>query len=168
VKLRLWLAACCVGLIFPASASAIKCAPPGNSQVDQYFATVPGSICNFPASGPAGGGSHGSLPPGTSRQLSTQGSVGQAVKRLVSRNNTNGSNGQSTNGKSSVNKGSRAGAPLSGSGSGPVSGLLKPLSTGSSSGGVGVLLPIFLIGALVLGVGVVALRLARRSSGPQP
>jgi hypothetical protein len=39
--------------------------------------------------------------------------------------------------------------------------------SGSSSGGLGVLLPIFLIGALVLALVVVALRRRGGSSGPQ-
>jgi hypothetical protein len=168
VRLRLCLAAFSVLLVFPAAASAIKCAPPGNSDIDQYFATVPGSVCNFPASGP-GGGSHGSLPTGTRSQLSAQGPVGHAVERLVSGSNANASNGTDKNprGQSSVNR-SGAGAALTASGRGTVSGLFHPLLSGSSSGGVGLLLPIFLVGALVLAVGVVALRRIRDSSGPQP
>jgi hypothetical protein len=157
---RLWgcLAAACAVLALPASAMAVKCAPPGNSQVDQYFATVPGSVCNFPSTGP-GSGSHGSLPPGTRSQLSAQGPVGKAVEELVSRSGSNA--------KSGGKKGSATGAALLASGSGPVSGLLQPLSSGSSSGGVGVLLPIFLIGAVVLALGVVVLRRISGSSGPQ-
>jgi hypothetical protein len=39
--------------------------------------------------------------------------------------------------------------------------------SGSSSGGLGVLLPIILIGALVLALGVVAFRRAAGPSGPK-
>jgi hypothetical protein len=156
------LVACCAALAFPASAAAIKCAPPGNAGVDQYFETVPGSSCNRGTTGPGngpGGGSHGSLPPGTSSQLSKQGPVGQAVERLVSSSGTNG--------RRTGANGSRTGAALSGSASGPLSALLDPLASGSSSGGVGILLPIFLGVALVLVVLAVIARRMLGSSGPE-
>jgi hypothetical protein len=160
-----WLcvAVVCAALVFPASAAAIRCAPPGNAGVDQYFETVPGSSCNRPSNGPGSGpgsGSQGSLPGGTRRQLAAQGPVGQAVTRLVSSNGANGSGS-----RSGANNG--AGTALAASGDGTLSALLDPVLSGSSSGGVGVLLPVFLGCALVLALLAVAARRWFGSSGPE-
>lgn len=160
LKLCLCALAGCVVLALPTSAAAIKCAPPGNAGVDQYFETVPGSSCNHGTAGPGtgpGSGSQGSLSPGTSSQLSKQGAAGRAVERLVSAG-ANGGNRQS---------GAAGGSRLSGSASGPLSALLDPLTRGSSSGGLGVLLPIFLGVALVLVLLAVVARRVFGSSGPE-
>jgi hypothetical protein len=170
------LIACCAALALPASAAAIKCAPPGVSGVSQYFETVPGSSCNHPSSGPgSGSGGGGSLPSGTGKQLSQSGAVGQAVKRLVASSGSGGSG--SAGSGSGASAGNRAGngtatpgvgTSINGSGRGPLSALLHPILSGSSSGGLGVLLPVFLIAALVLVLGATVLR--RRlgsSSDPQ-
>src|SRR5207237_9466460 len=115
--------------------------------VDQYVESVPGSSCNHSSSGP-GGGHNGSLPPGTGAQLSNQGAVGQAVKRLVSSTGPgSGAASPSSSGSSSGGRARGAGrakAPashgsasntgaLSGSGHSPLTGILHPVLTGSSS-----------------------------------
>jgi len=180
LKLRLAFVAflAAAGLAFPASSLAASCAPPGNAGVDQYFETVPGANCNHSSGG--GGGHHGggSLPPGTSTQLSKQGAVGNAVKQLVASSgvssNGNGSGsaagGNTTGGgrsKSSRNSVSIPTGNLSGSGRNPLSGLLHPVLTGSSSGGIGVLLPVLLASALALALGVTVVRRRFHSTGPQ-
>ena len=43
---RLTLLACIAAVAFPAGAFAVRCAPPGNSGIDQYFETIPGASCN--------------------------------------------------------------------------------------------------------------------------
>jgi hypothetical protein len=174
------LAAClaAAGLALPASSLAASCAPPGNAGVDQYFETVPGANCNHSSSG--GGGHHGggSLPPGTSAQLSKQGSVGNAVKNLVASSgvsSSGGGSGSNTGGNSAGHhkaSGNSSVTPtptanLSGSGRSPLSGLLHPVLTGSSSGGIGVLLPVLLGSALALALLMTVLRRRFRSPGPQ-
>jgi hypothetical protein len=170
VKVCLTLSACCAALVFPTGAAALKCAPPGNSGVDQYFETVPGSSCNHSSGGP-GGGHNGSLPPGTSKQLASQGAVGQAVQRLVTSSGTSASSGAGTSGaRTPRGTGTHAaqsgsGTPVSGSGRGPLSAILHPVLTGSSSGGIGVLLPVLLVGALA---GALVATVVRRRLGSSP
>src|SRR5438067_996750 len=171
LKLRLSFVAflAAAGLAFPASSLAASCAPPGNAGVDQYFETVPGANCNHSSGG--GGGNHGSgsLPPGTSTQLSKQGAVGNAVRQLVASSgvSSNGSGSRSAAGggrtdgghpKSSGKSVALPRANLSGSGRNPLSGLLHPVLTGSSTGGIGVLLPVLLASALALALLVTVLR----------
>jgi hypothetical protein len=176
--LKLWLSmvVCLVALALPASSMAATCAPPGVAGVDQYFETVPGANCNHSSGG--GGGHHGggSLPPGTSAQLSKQGAVGTAVKQLVASSGVSGNSGGSgsTAGGSGNGHSKSSGksvvvptANLSGSGRNPLSGLLHPVLTGSSSGGIGVLLPVLLASALALALLVTVLRRRFHSAGPQ-
>lgn len=168
--MKLWpcVALACSVLAFPASAAAIKCAPPGNAGVDQYYETVPGSSCNAGTSGPGtgpGSGGHGSLPAGTRSQLSAQGPVGQAVTRLVNGGGNGAPAPRGSGGRSGATSGSRAGLALSAEGRGPFSALLDPLLSGSSSGGLGVLLPVFLGGVLVL---VLVAAAARPFFRPRP
>jgi hypothetical protein len=178
LKLRLSFVAClaAAGLAFPASSLAASCAPPGNAGVNQYFETVPGANCNHSSGG--GGGHHGggSLPPGTGTQLSKQGAVGKAVKQLVASSgvSSNGSgSGGSTSGtgrghaKSNGKSVALPTANLSGSGRNPLSGLLHPVLTGSSSGGIGVLLPVLLGSALAVALLMTVLRRRFHSTGPQ-
>ena len=180
MKFRLSLIACIAALTFPASAVAATCAPPGNASVNQYAETIPGASCNHRSGSGGGhnGGGGGSLPPGTGAQLSKQGGVGQAVKRLVASSGVNSGSGAGNaakgsgagsgpSGSGSGGKSSAPAASLSGSGSNPLSGVLHPVLTGSSSGGIGVLLPVLLFGALALALLTVVLRRRFRSTGPQ-
>jgi hypothetical protein len=180
--------ACAAGFVtVPATSLAGSCAPPGNSGVDQYFETVPGSGCN---QGSGGGGRHhghgGSLPPGTSGTLGGQGPVGRAVQQLVVTSGTNppaqqgssgggGSNGQGSgpqgptgNNPSSPGKptvpAAHGNVPTAG-GRGLLSALMHPIVSGSASGGTGILLPLFLAAVLVLAVAALMVRRRRFSSG---
>ncbi len=174
LKLRLLLIACLGLLALPASAGAVKCVPPGVSGVSQYSETIPGSNCNHPSTGSGGGG--GSLPSGTGKQLSKAGAVGQAVKRLVSSSGagTSANSGTASGSQSGSHGGSGPGSPstkvgpaINGSGRNPLSALLHPILSGSSSGGVGVLLPVFLVAALVVVLLGTIVRRRLGSSGPQ-
>jgi hypothetical protein len=173
---RLWPTLCLaalasvVALVLPAGAAAVLCAPPGNSGVDQYFETIPGASCNAAPPGSGGnGGAGGHLPPAQSGQLAAQGPAGRAVERLVS--STAPAQGQSAKAPSHTGR-SRAKtstsiqptviAPQAANGQGPVGGLVNPIVSGSASGGIGILLPICLAGALVIAVAVVLRRLLRR------
>jgi hypothetical protein len=182
LKLRLLIPVCvvaAVALVLPASSLAASCAPPGNAGVDQYFETVPGANCNH-SSGPGSGGHHGggSLPPGTGAQLSKHGAVGNAVKQLVASSgvSSNGSGsgnsagGSANGGSHAKSSGKSVAVPrtnLSSSGRNPLSGILHPVLTGSSSGGIGVLLPVLLASALALALLTTVLRRRFRSTGPQ-
>jgi hypothetical protein len=176
MKRWLFLIACCAALAVPAGAAAVTCAPPGVSGVNQYVETVPGSSCNHPFSGPGSGhnGGGGSLPPGTAKQLSKQGDVGKAVQGLVAATGPGSANAGSSSGRGSGKRsGSGAGsagggAGVSGSGRNPVSGILHPILTGSSGGGVGVLLPVFLGVALLLVLATSLLRRRLFTSGRHP
>jgi hypothetical protein len=156
-------AACLTALAFPAGAVAVTCAPPGNSGVDQYFETIPGSSCNVPPPGSgvgSSGGGHGRLAPATSRQLAAQGAVGTAVARFVAATgpssivatNSSGAEGRVSGGRrgahgrghSSTTSATPITAPTPAAhGRSPIAGVLHPILTGSGSTS-GVLLPIFL------------------------
>ena len=171
LKLQLSIAVCLVALAFPASSMATTCAPPGVAGVDQYFETVPGASCNHSS---GGGGHNGSVPPGTAAQLAKQGTVGQAVKQLVASSGVSG-NGSGNGGSGGGHSGTSGGAKsqgasasnLASSGRNAVSGILHPVLTGSSSGGIGVLLPVFIFGALALALLATVLRRRFRPTDPQ-
>jgi hypothetical protein len=177
MKLRLLLIACIAALVaFPAGSLAASCAPPGNAGVNQYVETVPGASCGHSTTSGGGHQGGGTLPPGTGAQLANQGSVGNAVKRLVassgvtSRGSGSGAAGSGTGKTHSKSSGKSAGIPaanVSGSGRDPLSGLVHPVLTGSSSGGIGVLLPVLLGSALALALLLTVLRRRFHSTGPQ-
>jgi hypothetical protein len=171
------VATCLLSLLLPSVALAAKCAPPGVSGVDQYTESVPGPGCNRPASGPGGGAGNGGgggshLPPGTSQQLASQGAAGRAVQRLVaSGGQAAGSTGhQRGTGSAAASRTAGQGKPgvhvtvPPVSGRNLVSALLHPILSGSTSGGAGILLPIFLGVALALGVGTIVRRRRQVSS----
>ena len=177
MKLRLLLIACIAALVaFPAGAMAASCAPPGVSGVNQYVETVPGASCGHSTTSGGGHQGGGALPPSTGVQLSKEGAVGNAVKQLVASSGVtgggsgSGASGTGNGGGHSKSSGKSAVIPtanLSGSGRNPLSGLVHPVLTGSSSGGIGVLLPVLLGSALALALLVTVLRRRFRSTGPQ-
>jgi hypothetical protein len=182
MKTCLSVLACSVAaLALPNGALAAKCAPPGNSGVDEYAETVPGVSCSHPSAGPGSGGGHGqNLSPATGRELSAQGPAGAAVARLVSStapssggNSASGSSasggsttsGSGGSGSASARVGTPGNAPGAqitsppASGRSPLSALVHPIVTGSASGGVGVLLPVFLaVAAALILLGATILR----------
>lgn len=164
------LLACIAAVAFPAGAFAVRCAPPGNSGIDQYFETIPGASCNQAPPGSGGTGSPGGthLSPGQRRQLAALGPAGRAVAQFVAATAPAiEGTGPARDGGSRAG-GRRAGpvliaaAPPTASGEPPVVGLLKPIVTGSASGGVGILLPIFLGAAVLLALVTVLRRLWTR------
>lgn len=183
LKLRLLPVGLLAALALPATAGALKCAPPGVSAISQYVESVPGSSCDHPTVGTGSRGSGGSLPPGTSAALSRAGAAGRAVARLVTASGTSsgargaagsgargatGSSHPRPGGSSRAGLGTRpSGLALNGSGRNPVSGLLHPILSGSRSGGTGVLLPIFLIAAALLLLLAAVVRRRLGSSGRQ-
>ena len=94
MKLCVALIACLGALALPAGALAVRCAPPGNSGVSQYYETIPGASCN---TGPGGHGHHhgsgGGISKHTAHQLGKQGPTGQAVAQLVANTGTVGTAG---------------------------------------------------------------------------
>ena len=167
---RLTLLACIAAVAFPAGAFAVRCAPPGNSGIDQYFETIPGASCNQAPPGSPGAGSSGAthLSPGQRRQLAALGPAGRAVGQFVAATAPaiEGTGPPPAGGSRAGGKRAAplliAAAPPTASGEPPVIGLLKPLVTGSASGGVGIVLPIFLALALLLALVTVLRRLWTR------
>ena len=156
---RLTLLACIAAAAFPAGASAVRCAPPGNSGIDQYFETIPGASCNQAPPGSVGtGGSGGThLSRGQSRQLAALGPAGRAVAQFVAATAPAiEGTGPSPAGGSPAAGSARlvliAAAPPAAAGQPPVIGLLRPIVSGSAPGGVGIVLPIVLAAVLLLAV----------------
>jgi hypothetical protein len=154
MKACLLAVACAAALALPASALGAKCAPPGNSGVNQYYETIPGASCNQ-APG-AGGGHHGggSLPGGTSRKLAAQGAAGKAVQALVSSSGTapaaSRSSGHKAPAGGASGNGARGVLAPPAVGANPLSALLHPILHPSSSSGLGIFLPVLLAVALAL------------------
>ncbi len=167
---RLGLLAAFVALALPAGALAVRCAPPGNSGIDQYFETIPGASCNQapPGSGPASSSSGSQLTPGQRRQLTSLGPAGRAVAQFVAATAPaiEGTGPSQAGGSRAGGKRAApiliAAAPPAASGEPPVIGLLKPIVTGSAPGGVGIVLPIFLAAAVLLALVTLLRRLWTR------
>ena len=154
-----WLVvlACLAVLAVPPHARAARCAPPGDSSVDQYYETIPGG-CNAPSPRcEAARARPRHLSPGELRQLSSDGLAGRAVSGLVSSSAPAIPRGPSI-------------APNA-AGANPVvslGGLMVTGSTGGgggatrsacpSSGGIGLLLPILLAVTLAGAIAVVVIR----------
>jgi len=145
-------------LVFPAGSLAGTCAPPGNSGVSQYLETVPGAGCSQQPPHPGHHGGGRPLSASTSRQLAAAGATGRAVEQLVSSSGTVGTLSPASSSATSVPAHSRTRARANPAvpatpGRGVLSGLLHPIVTGSSSGGMGIVLPLLLAAALALVVG---------------
>jgi hypothetical protein len=186
MKLIVLLVVSLAALALPGGAFAGSCAPPGNSGVDQYFETVPGAGCNQPSTGGTRSGGHNGgsgghngggnqLSPATNRKLAGQGAAGRAVQRLVTSTgpgstptqaNASGASGSSQSHKPGRHAVSGVSVKVPQvTGRSLLSALLHPILNGStSSGGAGILLPIFLAGALLLAIAALVLRRRRRLS----
>jgi hypothetical protein len=152
------------------AAMAGTCAPPGNSGVNQYVEVVPGAGCNQPPAGPGSGGHSGGghLSTSTTQQLDASGGAGRSVVALVTSSpsagpgNPGGSRGHAHGGGNPA--AATTAVPPSVAGSNPVSAILHPIVTGSGAGGLGVLLPVLLLGVLLGAVLAGLIRRRRLSS----
>jgi hypothetical protein len=168
-----------VMLALPGPAMALSLTPPGSSGANQYFETVPTSGGNAAPPHGTGSGSRafkhlGQGATGDTR-LSHLGTTGAAAAALAAAtaptpaaNSGNGSGSGSGSGNTGGSPASRSGAGqvniTQPSGQSGASALANAL-TGSDDNGLGFLLPVFLIGALVMAVGFGLLRMRQ---GPQP
>ncbi len=169
-----------------ATAKPVTVAPPGNSAVNQYVESVPtagggrpdgsihtgsGAPGRSGGSGGSGGSSAGSIPATTQRSLNAQGADGQRAAALalatsptpsVSRPGSGSASGSSgASHQKSHRPAGAAGPPLhptasTSQGASPLSAVFKALTGSTSSGGLGLLLPIILVvsflAASVLGI----------------
>lgn len=149
-------------LVAAAPAQAVTLVPPGKAGADQYFETIPGAGGNSappvgaPSSGTAGGAAARTLAPfgggrrGAAR-LARLGATGQAAAALA---------------------GATAPSPVAGhpprvalDGSSPLTAVTKALGN-TSSGGLGLILPLVMATALVLALAVIGRRLLLRHQEP--
>src|SRR4051794_15121080 len=149
---RIALLACCLGILGTAPALAQQTvAPPGASGVDEYLETVPGAGGNRPtsstANGSPGSSSH-ALSSAQRRALDRLGSDGRKAAALAQRTAPAGAKAAK-----------RSGAPLAPSGSGEPFGQTVVRALGGSGGGMGIVLPSFLVISLLA---LVAIGLRRR------
>lgn len=175
-----------VAFAVPAQARVIRIAPPGNSGVSQYDETIPTAGGSRPTSTvhPVGGGSHGSggsggshgsggaggssgsggssgggstVSPSTLHALAAHGPQGAAAAALAQ------ATAPARSRPAAAKTGTRADPPTAagsgGNGSSPVTSLVKAVTGSTSSGGLGPVLPVILIGSLL---GAAALALMRR------
>jgi hypothetical protein len=159
-----------VALLLPASALAKNhtYAPPGNSAVNQYVENVPTAGGNKPANslhpgagvpggrgggGQGGGGGGGaSISSSTQRSFARHGSAGRAAVALAQ---ATAPGSVSTQPSGSAHSGASPNPAASTQGFSPLRSLLKTF-TGSTTGGLGALLPVILVvsalGAMVLAI----------------
>jgi hypothetical protein len=146
-----------IGLAVPTAASAVTTtAPPGNSGVDQYLEVVPTAGGSRPANGKSGA----PLPRRLQRALDDQGADGRALRRITEATAPAAARRTSRKPRDSVEAG-RPGALSASRPSSVLSSAVGALHTGSAAGGMGLLLPLLLIGSAAA-AGVVAL-LRRRA-----
>lgn len=171
-------------LVVPAAARAHhggapggSLAPPGNSAISQYLEVVPTAAGGKPSSnvrhsrssgaGTSGAGGSGAIPASTRRALVSQGPLGSADAAVAEGTAPSGGSGR-TSGPS----GSRAGGSTTGGSAEPAAGpaapspvnsVLRAMTGSSSSGGLGVLLPL-LLGVVFLIGGALALWRRRRAA----
>ena len=152
----------------PAEARVHVIAPPGSSGVSQYDETIPTAGGSRPTNTvhPVGGGSLGSggggsagggaVAPSTQRALTARGPAGVAAAALAQA--TAPSQPRSV---SKAGGAPRSSIPTASSGnvSSPFGSVLKVVTGSTSSGGLGTVLPVILIGSLL---GAAALALVRR------
>lgn len=163
-------------LAVPGQALALHLAPPGKAGADQYFETVPTSAGN--AAPPSGGTTNGhalaQLGHGRvgAARLSHLGKTGQAAAALAAATAPTPAsrllaNGPGANGRGANGSGAAGSTTISQpQGKSAVSAIVDALA-GSDDGGLGVALPLLLVTALIvaLGLGVVALRRRDRPPG---
>ncbi len=172
----------------PAQARNATLTPPGNSSVTQYIEPLPTVQGNRPStsvgggsgsthtgaplgSGSGGPGSGSGISPAVSQEMLAQGATGGAA--LTFARATTPSSGSTANGRSGASGrggvggalnagGARSKLPTS-SGLSPTAAIMKALTGSSSSGGLGVLLPIVFIAAFAGAAGLAVLRRRRDS-----
>jgi hypothetical protein len=157
------LALLCFALLAAAAQAQTTNAPPGNSGVDEYLESVPGSTGNTPSRDGGSNSSPGAtLSAAARKSLAAQGPDGKAAAALaekygVSRaqrvkparpSSTSGSKRPTTS--SDAPKGRSVASSLS-----------SAVLPSGSAGGLGPALPIILASTAVLGAGVVLIRRAR-------
>jgi hypothetical protein len=170
------LIAAAVVLALPGQAFGLTLTPPGKSGADQYFETVPASGGNAapPQGTSPGSGAFRHLGQGRAgdTQLSHMGADGAAAAALAAATAPTPAGGSGT-GTSGGQNGIPSSASQNGSGqialSQPkgqsASTALANALTGSGNSGLGVLLPVLLIGALLMAIVYAVFRLRHR---PQP
>jgi hypothetical protein len=163
-------------LAAPGQAFGLTVAPPGHSGSDQYFETVPTSSGNAaPPAGPTKGkGADRSIDRlghsrGALRKLSHMGTAGQAAA-LLAASTAPSATGSASNGNGNGSGSGIGLAPASKGlsqpqGEGAASALASAL-TGSDQGGLGWILPIGLLAALLAALLLAAARLRRGSEPP--
>lgn len=168
-------------LAVPGQALALHLAPPGKAGADQYFETVPTSAGN--AAPPSGGATNGhalaQLGHGRvgAARLSHLGKTGQAAAALAAATAPTPASRLAANGRGATGRGANV-SGANGSGAGASTTISQPQAksavsaivdalAGSDDGGLGLALPLLLVTALIvaLGLGLVALRRRDRPGG---
>jgi hypothetical protein len=166
MRWALTIAVVAVWWALPGSAFALVLAPPGHPGANQYFETIPtsagqaappGSV-HGSGSNSAGSGALAGLGRGrsTDAKLAKLGTEGQAAAALVASTAPVPAHGPAA-------AGARA-TEAAGTDSGSISSGLSHALTSSSAGGLGVALPLLLLTALVLALGIVGTLLLRHRS----
>jgi hypothetical protein len=159
-KRRIVLACCAVlasALIAPAAAAAGQ-----GSALDQYIESVPGASGDnpshdLPSQNGSGSGHQGeSLPPGAQQSLEQLGQAGQATAALAAATSPGGSAGQGSEGGGAGSSDATGGDEGAGGDNGVVAAATRLFDP--APGGVGLLLPLTLIGTVVVGVAFVLRR----------
>jgi hypothetical protein len=139
--------------LLPGTALAVKLVPPGNSAANQYTETLPGPGGNTPSSEAKGGAPAKVLGSSNAARLEALGPEGRAAARLAA-----------ATAPHPVGKGEPGGAKAAPvpSGSSGLGQVLRQLTGTSGSGGMGLLLPLVIVLAVLAAVGFL---ITRRRTG---
>jgi hypothetical protein len=168
-----------------AAASAAVLAPPGHAGANQYFETIPTSRGNAapPGSVHGSGNAHAGSQrlagfgqgASTDAKLAQLGKTGQAAAALAAATapapaSASARNTLSSGRSASRGAGASGGASADGrsSGTGSVASGIAHALTGSDTGGLGLALPLLLLTALLVVVGLLVTRVTRRAGSTPP
>jgi hypothetical protein len=149
-------------LAVAAPAQAVTLIPPGKAGASQYFETIPNAAGNTPP--PSGIGSASPTAGGAAAQTLASFGRGRAGAATLARLGATGRAAAALAGATAPSP--DAGFPTAASrGSSPLSAITKALGN-TSSGGLGLVLPLVMATAVVLVLAVIGRRLLLRHQGP--
>jgi hypothetical protein len=148
--------------VLPGVAAGQSNVPPGNSEIDQYLPTVPGSDGDKPLGKGGGDGGNAALSPSVAERLGSAGSAGSVAVSVINNTAPKLPEAAREQGREQAEGGGRNGG-VHGSADESIPGAVLEGLSSSEDGGLGILMPILL--GTVAGVAAFIM-LRRRASTP--
>jgi len=155
-------------LAVPADAVALVLAPPGHAGTNQYVEVIPTSAGNAAPPGSVSGSGTATAGPQALADLGRGASADAHLAKLGKDGQAAAALAASTAPAPVLRAGGRHGSDRSANPAGSASGGVTDVLTGSDAGGLGLLLPLMLATALVVVLGIGAMRVRRRAGQTRP